>query len=93
MSDLYEKIPQMVDFITSRVLDDEVALMNLKTLRTYSLNSTAAAVWEKIDGKNSIDEIIKSISNDYGMEIDNCKEDILELIIDLSEEKLISLRP
>jgi len=93
MSDLYEKIPQIVDFITSRVIENEVALMNLKTLKTYSLNSAATAVWEKINGKNTVNEIIKSVSDDYGMDIDNCKEDIIELILELSEEKLISLRP
>ena len=55
----------------------------------YSLNTTGVAVWEKLDGKKNLNTIIAQIAADYDSPYDTIKDDVMKLISDLSEKKLI----
>ena len=56
----------------------------------FNLNETGAAIWDKIDGKKSLKEIIKEIAEEY--EVNKQLEmDVLEFVNEMMEAKLIEV--
>lgn len=49
----------------------------------YTLNETAARVWELIDGKRSIQEITDAIVTEFEVEREVAERDVLELLAGL----------
>ena len=89
MTDFLAKVPKVADYITSRELDGEFVLMNLKTLKTYALNETASSIWKSIDKNMSVLDIIDKISADYEISRDLCQSDIIETFNNFKDEHLI----
>lgn len=46
----------------------------------YSLNETGSAVWEKLDGKTNLDDIIHDLAKEFNTSYDQIKSDVLELM-------------
>ena len=65
MSDVIKKIPRISEDITTRILGDEAVIMNLKTVKTYSLNETAARIWSFINGSRTIHDIVQKMFEEY----------------------------
>jgi hypothetical protein len=57
----------------------------------YELNETAEATWMLCNGNNTITEIAAQIADEYDAEIDQIKEDVTELLEELSGLGVISL--
>ena len=49
----------------------------------YTLNETAARVWELIDGKNTVRDIRDAIVTEFAVDEDEAEEDLVELLRDL----------
>jgi methyltransferase-like protein len=50
----------------------------------YTLNETGAFIWEQIDGKKSIEEIIMAMTGEYDIDKDTATQDVLEFISKMS---------
>ena len=79
------------DSLVFRRIAEEVILVPIRKRaadidKMYSINETGARIWELMDGKNTLEEIAKRISQEYDVEESVVKEDILELT-----NKLISI--
>ena len=85
----FRQIPRVPDHITTRFLSGEAFIMNLKNLKTYSLNETAADIWSCIDGSRSIEEIFKKILSDYDISDTQCRSDVRETIEQFHTEELV----
>ncbi|NMC41277.1 MAG: PqqD family protein [Bacteroidales bacterium] len=46
----------------------------------YTLNSTGAFIWEQIDGKNSLEEIIAKLTEEYETDPETAGKDVLAFI-------------
>ncbi len=46
----------------------------------YTLNETGAFIWELIDGKNSIEELIIAVVNKYDADFNVATKDVFSLI-------------
>lgn len=46
----------------------------------YSLNETGTAVWEKLDGKTRLEDIIRDLAKEYNTSYDQAKADILDIM-------------
>jgi methyltransferase-like protein len=55
----------------------------------YTLNETGAFIWEQIDGKRNVEEIINALIEEYDIDKETCEEDLLSLLSDLKHEGLI----
>lgn len=64
-------------------------VVNLKNSNFHSLNTVSTFIWESLDGKTTVDEIIRNISNQFDVEPDIARKDCLEFINDLLKEDLI----
>ena len=91
MPDVINKIPRISKDITTRFLGNEAVIMNLKTVKTFSLNETAAKVWSYIDGSITIDEIVQKVFAEYDVTDTVCRDAVTEIIGLFSSENIIEL--
>ena len=56
----------------------------------YTLNETGAFIWEHIDGKRSVEEIIDELTNEYNIDKQNAESDVLTFIDKMSKYLIIS---
>ena len=81
--------------IVTRKIENEFILVPIKkdigddSDYIFALNSTARETWKLLDGKKSLSSIIEVISRKYKKNEKIVKKDILELMKDLSQLKLI----
>jgi hypothetical protein len=78
--------------VVSCDLVDEVAILNLKTGIYYGLDPVGARIWNLIQQPREIKEIIQTLLNEYEVEENRCQDDLIELIEQLSEKKLIKIK-
>lgn len=75
---------------TWRVLDGEAVIINNETSYYYSLNKTGTYIWSLlVDDEMSVDEIIESVSSEYGLDGEAIKQDITAILDNLYKEKLV----
>ncbi len=55
----------------------------------YTLNETGAFIWEQIDGKKTIEEIIAALINEYEIDNETASTDVLLFIRDMSKYLII----
>jgi hypothetical protein len=89
-------IPQRSPGIIARRTGDEYVLVpvtdNIADMTSmYTLNETAAFVWDRIDGSSTAEEIARALADEYGQDIETTRHDVLACIGDL-EKYLITTR-
>lgn len=77
--------------ITWREVNGEIVLLNPKTGSCFGLQAVGASFWELADGSRSLDEIIRSLLEEYAAEETTLTDDIRELVAKMTEKKLILL--
>jgi len=55
----------------------------------FSFNETGTKVWECIEQKKSLEEIISTLSNEYNADTDRIEQSVLKLITTLIEKRII----
>ncbi len=92
-NNLDEKVPIIKDNVIINMVGDE-SIVNPPfedEIEPYiiTLNSTGAFVLNKIDGKNTIKDIINDFKKVYNVNEKKAKEDLYKLIEDLEEGSII----
>ncbi len=87
---IYQKSPNFVP----RKIAGELILIPLqkqidKIKSIYSLNPTACALWEKLDGVKNLDEIKSQILAEYDVSSAELEKDLAQLIDQLTEIQAI----
>ena len=55
----------------------------------YTLNETGAFIWEQINGKKSVHEIINELTNEFEIDDDTATEDVLLFLDDMNKYLII----
>lgn len=55
----------------------------------YTLNETGAFIWEQIDGKKSVHEIINELTNEFEIDDGTATEDVLLFLDDMNKYLII----
>ena len=55
----------------------------------YTLNETGAFIWEQIDGKRSIEDIINELTGEYDIDFKNAESDVFTFIENMSNYLII----
>ena len=66
-------------------ITDNIADMN----SVYTLNETGAFIWDKIDGKRNVEEIIAALTDEYDIDTQNAEKDVYSLIENMSKYLII----
>lgn len=93
--DFLDKVYNKSDSIVSRKIADEFILVpirqNVGDLESiYTLNETAARIWELIDGKIKVGEIKEKIVEEFEVAPEEAEKDIMEHLMQLKEIKAIT---
>jgi hypothetical protein len=72
-----------------KVLDGESVVLNLDSGVYFTLNMTGTAVWERIDGATSLEEIGRGLCEQFEITVEQAQGDLLELTQTLLDEGLI----
>jgi methyltransferase-like protein len=57
----------------------------------YTLNETGAFIWELIDGKRNVEEIISSVTEEYDIDHESAVEDVFSFINNMSKYLIINI--
>ena len=93
--DFLDKVYSKSDSIVSRKIADEFILVpirqNVGDLESiYTLNETAARIWELIDGKLKVEEIKEKIVEEFEVTPEEAEKDIMEHLQQLEGIKAIT---
>jgi hypothetical protein len=85
--------PRRSDNILIRELDDGTVLHDEKTSQVYTLNTTAALIWECCDGKTPIREMVKELTGVSDMKPDELLQDVRGIVQDFQKKGLLQEEP
>ncbi len=86
-SSIVVAIPEQV---SSDLLEESV-ILDLKSGVYYGLNEVGSGIWKFIQKPRPVSEIVAKIIHSYEVEVDQCKQDIMQLLEQLLEAKLIKI--
>ena len=93
MTDLKSILSQSTTIVTRKTgneyvlvpITDNIADMN----SVYTLNETGAFLWEHIDGKRTVEEIINALIDEYNIDKQNAESDVFTFIDNMSKYLII----
>jgi hypothetical protein len=83
------------DDIVVREIENELIIVPLTSgvadmeNELYTLNETARVIWEKLDGKKSLQDIINDLSMEYNADKEQITADVVELTDELLKRKML----
>jgi hypothetical protein len=60
---------------------------------TLELSPTAVFIWRQINGKATVSDISRSVSEEYDVDLDTARSDVRELLDELVEHDLVVWLP
>lgn len=81
--------------VVAREIDGEMIIVPLTAGignmedELYSLNETGKAIWKKLDGNESVGNIVSSLSKEYRADEKGIEEDVVGLITELCKRRII----
>jgi hypothetical protein len=81
--DFLEKIYKKSDAVVSRKIGDEFILVPIRQdvgdlESIYTLNETAARIWELTDGKTQVSQIKEKIVEEFEVDPEEAEKDLME---------------
>ena len=55
----------------------------------YTMNDTGRSIWEKIDGKRSLSQVIEELESEYDAPQERIKKDVLGIVSELAKRKML----
>ncbi len=74
-----------------RKLADEAIILNMKTNTYCGLNEVGARIWELLEEPKNVKEIQDSLLEEYEVEIDQCRNELLTLLQSFLDNELIDV--
>ncbi len=75
--------------VAGKVMDGEAIIINLSNGVYYSMDKVGGMIWEMIEGRHSLEEIVAAISASYDVGAERAKSDVERLLEELVQENLI----
>jgi hypothetical protein len=82
--------------IVSRNIAGEVILVPIarsadELESIYTLNETASAIWDALDGHRTLADLLALVMDEYDVEADVAMRDLLELVEQLAQVKAVEI--
>ncbi|MBN2861741.1 MAG: PqqD family protein, partial [Bacteroidales bacterium] len=90
-----KSVPHQSSSIVTRKTGNEYVLVplsdNIADMDSiYTLNETGAFLWELIDGKKCINDLVEALVAEYNVERDNAEKDVFEFINNMKKYLIIN---
>ena len=87
-------IPSHSPEVVFRRINDEFLLIpltdNIADMDSlYRLTETGAFIWEQIDGKRTVKDIIKSLTDEYEIDNEIASKDVLDFVKNMNEYLIV----
>lgn len=94
--DILKQVPIHSPSVVTRKTGEEYILVPVTGIiadmdSVYTLNETGAFIWELIDGKRSVGEIIELVTREYGIDGKSAGRDVLDFLTDMKEYLIINI--
>lgn len=93
MADLKSILSQSTSIVTRKTGNEYVLVPvtnNIADMNSvYTLNETGAFIWEQIDGKRSVEEIINTLIAEYDIDKQIAQSDVFSFIDNMSKYLII----
>jgi len=76
-----------------RVIEGEAVILSLDTKVLRGLNAVGSRVWELIDGRRDVDEIVDVIAREFATERPRVAPDVDAFVQALLDRSLVTVRP
>lgn len=81
------------DDVLFQELGGEGVLLNLKTGVYLGLNQVGTRIWKLFANDPSLQQIVDSIASEFAVQNEECAADVLALIDEMKQQKLVTLIP
>jgi hypothetical protein len=81
------------DAVLSRILGDEVLLLDLDSEQYFGLGGVGSRVWELLEQTPQLDVVHRRLLDEFEVEAAQLETDLLGLISDLRERGLVQVSP
>jgi ABC-type sulfate transport system substrate-binding protein len=91
---MLNKIPEKNTELAWRVIDNEAVIIPLDEQTSESekinfLNETGTKIWELIDGKNTIKDIVEKILEEYDIDEKEAEKEVISFVNKLEKKNLV----
>ncbi|MGB1254127.1 MAG: PqqD family peptide modification chaperone [Candidatus Promineifilaceae bacterium] len=88
--DLNTTVSFREDIMTSRLLDDEMVMMNIDRGSYYGLEESGTKIWEALEAPIKVNNLIDQLVNHYeGVDRAGCAADTLSFLNEMLQEELV----
>ena len=89
-----DAVPKRSENVVFRKIEDEYILVPMVASAAdvesiFNLNETGAAIWESIDGKKSLKDIVAEIQAEYDAEGQQLESDVMTFLNEMMDARLI----
>ena len=92
MTTLDDKVRPNAQVVDTKLDDGEVVLLHLDSKSYFSLNVTGERIWQGLKQGLSLREISQRLQAEFDVDAEKADTSVLELINDLSEQKLVQIQ-
>jgi hypothetical protein len=85
-----ERVFMKKEGIQPAQLGDELAMLNVDSGEYFVINEVGKDVWEQIDGKKNIQQVIEELIKIYDADSEAIEKDVSVFLKELEEAKVIS---
>lgn len=86
-----EAAVRIADDVVSRVLEGEAVILGLGTGTYFGLDPVGTRIWQLIEQRGSVREILAHLVEEYDVAPEQCERDLLRLLGELRSRGLITL--
>ena len=87
------------DDVVARVIEGEIIIVPLVAGigdledELFTLNETGKAIWERLDGRRSLSQVIQEFAADYQAAAGELEADVLGLVTELARRRMLVAVP
>jgi len=75
-----------------RIIDAQAVILTFRDSRLHTLNEVGTFIWEHLDGKKSVGDLITGVHGTFDVELKKADRDVTSFVENLMRYKLISVR-
>ena len=81
------------DKIAYRIIDGEAVIIDLKENTYNILNPVATFIWERLDGYTRLEDVAKSLSEEFDIDYKTAEKDCMDLISKMIDKEIVVSSP
>lgn len=86
-----QSVPAMAAGVVSRDAEGDAVIVHARSGKVSVVNHVGAFIWNQIDGKKSVQEIIEEVVRAFDVSPEQARADTLAFLQSLAERQLITL--